>query len=241
MTYRIKNVAIAIALALTAALLTMFYVSNYKRSVQQGEADVQVFVATQDIPAGLSGGQIGKRHLLEPRDVARRSVVPGAISDPSEIARLVVTHPVYAGEQVTTRRFGTTEARGLRGQLRGTLRAVQIPGDANQLLVGTLQTGDRVDMVANIDQSHAGPFSRIVVRDIEVLRGPTPSDLADRGNASSHRVMLAIRDAQVQRLWFGIQNGAWTLELRPKADANDSKEVVDTAESVFYYGTRFAR
>jgi Flp pilus assembly protein CpaB len=241
MTYRIKNVAIAIALALTAALLTMFYVSNYKRSVQQGEADVQVFVATHDIPTGLTGSQIGKRHLLEPRDVARRTVVPGAISDPSEIARLVVTHPVYAGEQVTTRRFGTTEARGLRGQLHGTLRAVQVPGDANQLLVGTLLTGDRVDMVSNIDQSHAGPYARIVVRDIEVLRGPTPSDVSDRANASSHRVMLALRDTQVQRFWFGIQNGDWTLELRPKTESADSKEVVDTTESVFYYGSRAAR
>ena len=37
MTYRIRNIAIAIALALVAALLVTFYVSNYKRRVQQGE------------------------------------------------------------------------------------------------------------------------------------------------------------------------------------------------------------
>ena len=37
MTYRLRNIGIAIALAVVAALLTTFYVTNYKRSVQHGE------------------------------------------------------------------------------------------------------------------------------------------------------------------------------------------------------------
>ena len=52
MTYSIRNIAIAIALALVAALLVTFYVSNYKRRVQQGESNVRVYVAAHDIPAG---------------------------------------------------------------------------------------------------------------------------------------------------------------------------------------------
>ena len=38
MTYRVRNIAIAVALAVVAALLTTFYVTNYKKSVQSGEA-----------------------------------------------------------------------------------------------------------------------------------------------------------------------------------------------------------
>ena len=38
MTYRLRNIGIAIALAVVAALLTTFYVTNYKRSVQHGES-----------------------------------------------------------------------------------------------------------------------------------------------------------------------------------------------------------
>src|SRR6476620_6257494 len=51
MTYRLRNIGIAIALAVVAALLTTFYVTNYKRSVQHGESKVPVYVASRDIPA----------------------------------------------------------------------------------------------------------------------------------------------------------------------------------------------
>ena len=55
MTYRLRNITIAIALALVAALLTSFYVSNYQRNVRADETNVAVWVAARDIPAGTTG------------------------------------------------------------------------------------------------------------------------------------------------------------------------------------------
>src|SRR5207244_1646710 len=55
MTYRVRNIVIAVVLAALAALMTSYYVTNYKRHVQQGEKPVQVYVASQDIPAGTPG------------------------------------------------------------------------------------------------------------------------------------------------------------------------------------------
>ena len=55
MTYRARNILVAVALALVAALLTTFYVTNYKRNVQTGEDTVKVFVAAKDVPAGTPG------------------------------------------------------------------------------------------------------------------------------------------------------------------------------------------
>jgi Flp pilus assembly protein CpaB len=241
MTYRVRNIAVAIALALIAALLVTFYVSNYKRNVQQGEADVQVFVAAKDIPAGISGAAAAKQHLLEPRSVARRTVVPGAISDPEQIARLVATQRVDAGEQVTLRRFGSATQRGLRGQIAGTMRAVQVAGDANQLLLGTLRTGDHVDVVASVTGTgDTGNAARIVLRDIAVLRGPDSAPAEQRvAGSSTSNVLLAIRDTQVQRLFFVLKNAEWTLELRPATDAADSRhEVIETTNSVLGAGVR---
>jgi hypothetical protein len=40
MTYRIRNLVVAIGLALVAMMLTLFYVTNYKRSVQKDTASV---------------------------------------------------------------------------------------------------------------------------------------------------------------------------------------------------------
>ena len=37
MTYRVRNIAIAVMLGLVAALLTSLYVTNYERNVRSGE------------------------------------------------------------------------------------------------------------------------------------------------------------------------------------------------------------
>src|ERR687887_464663 len=78
MTYRVRNIGIAVALAAVAALLTSFYVTSYKRHVQRGEDQVTVLVAKHDIAQGTTGADAA--HMLRAEQVARRSVVPGAIS-----------------------------------------------------------------------------------------------------------------------------------------------------------------
>jgi len=49
MTYRIRNILIAVGLALVAMLLTLFYVTNYKRTVQKSTSGVAVYVAAKDL------------------------------------------------------------------------------------------------------------------------------------------------------------------------------------------------
>jgi len=117
MTYRLRNILVAVALALVAALLTSFYVTNYQRNVQKDETNVEVFVATRDIPVGTSGADLARKGLLEKSEIVRRTVVPGAISSPDQLSELVAVQAVYAGEQVSTRRFATPAERGIRAQL----------------------------------------------------------------------------------------------------------------------------
>src|SRR3982751_2100494 len=106
MTYRVKNIGIAVVLAALAGLLTIFYVANYKRHVQHGETKVSVLVAARDIPAGTTGSEVVERHYLRTETVARRTVVPGAISSSDQLHNLVATDVTYRGEQVAATRFG---------------------------------------------------------------------------------------------------------------------------------------
>jgi Flp pilus assembly protein CpaB len=240
MTYRIRNIGIAVALALLALLLTTFYVSNYKRNVQQGESNVRVWVASRDIPAGTIGTDAVRQHLLQPQDVARRNVVPGAISDPTQVDKLVSSQTVFAGEQVTLRRFDAATEQGVRGQLSGTMRAIQVPGDPNQLLAGTVETGDHVDVIANIDAPE-GKATKIVLRDINVLRAAGALSSGERAASVDTSVLLAVRDTQVQRLFFVLKNADWSLQLRPARNADDSRDVVETTNSVMNAGSRRTR
>jgi Flp pilus assembly protein CpaB len=236
MTYRIRNVAIAIGLALVAMLLTLFYVVNYRRTVQHGQATVQVYVAARNIPSGTAGTTIAHGKALTTTSIPRRNVVPGAISDPNQVASLVLTQPLYEGEQVTLRRFSDLKAEGVIGQLKGTQRAIQVPGDPNQILAGTLRAGDHVDLVANlsVDATPGGHATRIILRDLTVLQA---AGAAPTGPVSQQpSVILAITDSQVQRLFFVMKNAEWTLELRPPVDATDSSERLDTLQSVLESG-----
>jgi Flp pilus assembly protein CpaB len=243
MTYRIRNISIAIALALVAALLTLFYVTNYERDVRKAETNVPVFVAKVDIPAGTTGADVARRGMLTKTEAARRGVVPGAITNPSELATLVSTDKIYAGEQVTTRRFATPSERGILAQLTGTQRAIAVPGDRDQLLVGTLKTGDRVDVVASWSYPEGGQthVSRIVLRDVPVLQAPVSEGTAEKvtsGGSSPYAAILSVTDLQVQKLYWAMKNGEWHLELRPGIDAADSPENTESAHSLLVEGVK---
>jgi pilus assembly protein CpaB len=237
MTYRTRNIAIAVGLALVAMLLTLLYVINYRQSVQKGQATTQVYVAAHGVSAGTAGETVAGE--LRTMNMPRRSVAPGAISSPNQITGLVLAEPLYPGDQVTLRRFTSVQAEGIRGQLKGTTRAIQVAGDANQLLAGTLQAGDRVDLVANLhaDPSVQQPATRIVLRNLHVLQAPNqPTTSVAPGAQAS--VILAVTDTQVQRLFYVMKNADWTLELRPAVKAKDSPERVDTPATVLHGGVR---
>lgn len=243
MTYRVKNITIAVALALVAALLTSYYVTNFQRNVRQDETNVPVWVAARDIPAGTAGADLAGKGMLERSEIVRRNVVPGAISNPNQVEQLVATQPIFAGEQVTTRRFASPAERGIRAKLTGVQRAIAVPGDEHQLLAGTLKDGDRVDVVASwaFPQGSQIHYSRIILRDILVLKAPVGSATGDKiasGGAAGFAATLAVTDVQVQKLYWAMKNGEWHLELRPPVDAADSPENVESSHSMVREGVR---
>jgi Flp pilus assembly protein CpaB len=252
MAYRARNILIAVALAAVAALLTSFYVTSYKRHVQRSEDHVTVLVAKHDIDPGTTGGDAAS--LMTSESVPRRSVVPGSISSPDQVAGLVATQKILEGEQVTTRRFSPVAENGPRAGLTGNMRAFQAQGDSNQTLAGTLKDGDHVDVVATFKYHRAGQSgdtffaSRVVLRDLKVLHAPAGPQVGSKltnGLQQDFSVMLAVTDQQAQKLLFTLTqtgsasqgNGSgWSLQLRPVVHADDSPESVTTLDSVLRDG-----
>jgi Flp pilus assembly protein CpaB len=239
MTYRARNIAVAVGLALIAALLTTFYVANYKRHVRASEATVKVFVAKKDVAQGTPGTDLLKQGWIISADVAQRSVVPGAISSPEQIASLLTTQTIYAGEQVTLRRFATQAQQGIRSQLHGTLRAISIPGTTEQLLSGTLKDGDHVDLIANL-KTGSCPLCfavRVVARDVLVLKAPVVSASAKVTGTTTSATLAVSERYQSQKIFYVLGNAAsWSLQLRPVAKAVDSPEDVESNASVLTDG-----
>ena len=255
MTYRVRNIVIAVVLAALAALMTSYYVTNYKRHVQQGEKHVQVYVASQDIPAGTAGADA--MHMLKRKTVTKSGVAPGAISKPDEIKSKIASQRIYAGEQVTVNRFASVSQSGLQGSLKGTLRAYQVAGTANQTLAGILKTGDHVDVVANFRYKWANQAStsityaatKVVLRNVKVLRAPSAPGTASKLGGSTdtkYQVVLALTDNQTQKMLFSTHDSdqaqagggepGWWLALRPNLNPADSPGSIETLTTMLRDG-----
>jgi pilus assembly protein CpaB len=248
MNYRVRNIGIAVGLAALAAILTSIYVVNYKRHVQNGEDKVPVLVAARDIPAGTTGADVIDQKYLKKQTVPRKAVVAGAIASPEDLAQYVATQDVYEGEQVSTRRFAPPKEQGIRSQIKGTQRAYQLEGDANQLLAGTLQAGDHVDVVGTWgiknQNGDEAIVSRVILRNLLVLTAPTGT--SDGAKVTSpgeggEVVQLRVTDAQSQKLvWIeknSADNGAgWHLALRPPTNSLDSANTYEDSKLMLFDG-----
>lgn len=255
MTYRVRNIVIAVVLAALAALMTSYYVTNYKRHVQQGEKHVQVYVASQDIPAGTAGTDA--MSMLKRKEVTKNAVAPGAIVKPEDIKTKIASQRIYSGEQVTVNRFATVSQSGVQGSLKGTLRAYEIAGTSNQTLAGILKPGDHVDVVANfrykwVNQNSSNvtyAATKIVLRNLKVLRAPAAPGTASKLGGSfdaKYQIVLAVTDNQSQKLLFATHNSdqaqagggepGWWLELRPNLNPADSPGSIETLETMLRDG-----
>lgn len=232
--YRVRNIVIAAALAAAAVLLTVVYVSSARDEEKAAKQSVTVYVPSKDYPIGTAGSKIVGN--LKAETVSRDQAVPEAVAKPAEINGLYTTEPVYAGEQLSLRRFALPQQQGIRAKLAGKQRAMQVPGDTNQVLAGTLVPGDRVDVVASVkDPSTASTVkSTVVLRNLRVLQtedGAAGASI-ERPSGDEHAVILAVTDEQAQRLFFVMKNGDWSLQLRPVKKPKDSTHTVDTYTTV---------
>jgi Flp pilus assembly protein CpaB len=233
--YRTRNIVIAAALAAAAVLLTVIYVTSANKDEEAGKQSVTVYVAGKNFAVGTSGSKVAG--ALRKESVQRRLAAPDFVTNPQQLQGLVVTQPVYAGEQVTLKRFATPQEQGIRTQLQGKLRAIQVAGTKNQVLAGTLQAGDRVDVLAAFKPSTVSrEVASVILRDLKVLETDTPDDGSAVGSADDNAVLLALTDEQAQRLFFAVKHGEWWLQLRPVKKPTDSAPATETATSVLRGG-----
>ena len=237
--YRIRNIVIASVLAAAAVLLTVIYVTSARSDVATGNENVTVYVPSKDFSVGTAGSKIAGS--LEKQTVARKNAAPEAISNPSQLKGLYLTQPVYSGEQLTLNRFALPKQQGIRAELSGKQRALQVPGTPDQVLAGTLVVGDRVDVVASLKDPRDNTVvkSAVVLRNLKVLQ---TDDGSNSGKITSGQpedsVILAVTDSQAQRLYYVMKNGDWALQLRPVKKPADSTRSTDTLQTVLAGGTK---
>ena len=237
LTTRRGTLALAAGCAVIAGLMLMLFLARYRDSVSGATTPTPVIVATSLIEKGTSGDVLAEKGRYETVTRAADDVKQGAVADPAVLAGKVAAADIYPGQQITADTFKATTGSVLP-KLTEKERAIAVPVDAAHGLVGQVQTGDHVDVLASYstNNSATGQGSGVVktlLQDKLVLRaGGQPIEGGAEGKAAEKSVILRVTDREAVELAHAADNGKVWVLLRPAGDARQSDPRTVTLNSI---------
>ena len=195
------TLAVAGVCALIAAAVLMVFLSRYRESVEGAAAPTPVLVATSLIQKGTSGDVLAEKNKFETVTRAAEDVKEGGIADPALLAGKVTTADIYPGQQLTASSFVASTGTVLP-KLADSERAIAVPIDEAHGLVGQVQSGDHVDVLASYTTSSSATGQgqgvvKTLLQDKLVLRaGAQPTEGGDEGEAADKSIILRVSDRE---------------------------------------------
>ncbi len=151
---RSKIIVLVVALVLggLAAVMAAQYLDSAKTRIQADAEPIEVLVAQEDIPRGMSADELIERKVIVREAVPRQFVAADAVSSARAIEGQVLATGLSAGEQVTKARFQYPSQAGLAYSIPEGLVAVAISNDSVKGVAGLLKPGDFVMVVATFEE-----------------------------------------------------------------------------------------
>jgi Flp pilus assembly protein CpaB len=226
------TLALAIGAAIIAALTLLIFMNGYKRTLDKNAQPVTVLVAKQPLPKGSSGDVIARKGLFQATGFKRDQVKDGAITDPGSLSGVVAVHDIVRGAQLTTADFAKPTDPVL-SRLGPDDRAISIPLDSAHGMIGRIQAGDHVDVLAGFEVQPDGatrprPVVRTLLQDVTVLQAPpvvstTTQPATATNSAQTQNVVLKVPERQSTELAFSSDNGKVWVVLRPQVGATQRR------------------
>src|SRR3954447_1124187 len=240
------TLALAGMCALIAAGALILFLSHYRESVKGAAGPTPVLVATSLIQKGSSGDVLAEKHSFETVTRAADDVKQGGIADPALVAGKVTTADIYPGQQLTASSFVAATGTVLP-KLADSDRAIAVPIDEAHGLVGQVQSGDHVDVLASYTTSSSATGQgqgvvKTMLQDKLVLRAVAqPIEGGDEGKAANKSIILRVSDREAVALAHAADNGKVWVLLRPAAGAKQSPPATASLDSVLRAGQTAAR
>lgn len=256
MKSRLLILVAAIVLGIVAAVMTARYLDDASARLSAEAQPVQVMVATQDVPRGMTAEEMLAEGYAELQEVPRRYVADGAVSSETMIEGKVLATSLSGGEQITAARFRYPTAVGLSYTIPEGFVAVSISADDVKCVGGMLKPGDYVLIAATLDPGPEGEGAetRVMLPKVKVLAvgeqtdpDPAPATTNTQqtatitGNnnsnneerATSLTVTLALSPADVEKLVFAEEQGKVRLALLPATATGVEETTGRTLHTIF--------
>jgi pilus assembly protein CpaB len=217
------TIAVGAMAAILAGALLLVYIVQYRNSVKEQQKPVAVLVASTLIPKGTSGDLIGSQQMYTISNIPADRVNDGAITDPNSLKGQIAVQDLFPGKQLTKSDFVDKSTNTVLNQLAAYDRAIAVPLDGAHGLIGYIQPGDRVDVMAGFEvlgpDGKTHPVLKTIMQDVPVLDAPSVASKSTISNNQDQNVVVEMTDQQAADLAFSSDNGKVWLVLRAPGDA----------------------
>lgn len=230
MSRRTIALILAVALAALATIALISYINGLEDDALAGTQPVEVFVAKEDIPPGVSGDTASQQGLIERVQVPAKVAPEGAITSLQEVSGKVAAVAIFKDEIIVGQRFVAPGAavKGVLPIPQGK-HAVSVQVGLPPGVAGFIQPGDKITLVIGynqrvvdrlgkqVDARLDGPQVKFLLQNIDVLAvgsrivtaGLAPAT-ATEGNAADQGgcclLTVALSPVDVEKLVWAIHN-----------------------------------
>jgi Flp pilus assembly protein CpaB len=239
MSRRTIALVLAVALAALATIALISYVKGLEDKAFEGTETIEVFVAKQDIAAGVTGDTAAQQGLIERTTVPAKVRPEGAIRSLEQISGHLAAVQIYKGEIIVQQRF-VAPGQGVKNVLpipEGQ-QAVSIAISGAPSVGGFVQPGDQVSLIiqtqnrrpggAVITGPAAGNITKYLMQNLDVIAvgSRIVSSATTTGQTAQEQpagiFTFAVTPAQAEQLVFASLNTTLYFTLLPA----NSKPVV---------------
>lgn len=226
---RIVAAIAAIILALIGGFLLFNYVQNADERALAGVETQEVLVVSELIPANTAAETVAD--FVAVQKLPAVAVVPGALSDLTDVSGQVTTVDLEPGEQLLPSRFvdPASLAEPTRVDVPVGMQELAVLLDPQRVIGGQLKPGDVVGVFVSLDSPPADDYktklvlNQVLVTRIEGSITADPGQTQPLGGAEEQgatvptspiMVIVALGSPDAERLVFGMEHGTVWLSLQ---------------------------
>lgn len=225
---RVLGIVAAVALAVIGTFALVSYVQGAEDRAIAGEKVVNVYVASQAIPAGSAGANLTNKVTLE--KIPAKVRADGAVANLKQVDGLVTSIALLPGEQLAMSRFQKAGSATVQRTPTGTKiplgwYQIAVSLEPEQALGGTVKAGERVAIFASVSGGIVpnGPTTGVIARNAIVTNVQIDGDQGDEASgdevttapSGKFIVTLAVPEEEANRIVYSTTQGDVWLATEP--------------------------
>lgn len=241
MRIRIIGAIVALVLAVVGGVVLFLYVRGADQRALDGAQLVEVYVVTEEIPAGSDAATIADG--IEIDELPAMAVLEGGVTDLGQIEGLVATTDLLPGEQLLLARFADPDILAAQGDVPVPegLQEVTIALPVQRVVGGAITPGSEVGIAISIGRDGGTTqfvFNRVLVTRVQGGTSYVPSsDQEESAPVTAFMVTFALSTPDVEKVVWAAElqedgaAGIW-LTLQSDTSSTDGSRPV-TGDNIY--------